>query len=157
MTVGFLVTFLTKVLLASVTQFGWETTSRESPGCFKFFPFHNCWGHGAPGNTQSFRNIFMPLSWSLHRHNSIADVYRLLKGSMLNTVDVLLIISTLSASLCSAYPALLCVTGWFWTRGSLIASIKISSFDCPCAFFLVSLPSATLLVKRTIQIKWFNV
>ena len=38
-------------------------SSRTSLYSAKMFPFHNYWGHCAPGNTSSFRNGFISLPW----------------------------------------------------------------------------------------------
>lgn len=35
--------------------------------------FHNYWGHCAPGNTRSFKNGFIPLSWSPPQHRVISQ------------------------------------------------------------------------------------
>ena len=43
-TIGFLVTSLTKALLP-IAQFGWVSSSRKSPSCSKFLPFKNYGGH----------------------------------------------------------------------------------------------------------------
>ena len=50
---------------------GRMANSRKNPGGYKLLPFYNYWGHSDPGNTQRFRNGFIPLSWSMPRHKSM--------------------------------------------------------------------------------------
>lgn len=42
----------------SYTQFDWTADSRKSPGGSRCLPFHS---YCAPDNTQSFRNVFIPM------------------------------------------------------------------------------------------------
>ena len=59
-TIGFLVTSLTKALLSSIVQFGQTASSRKSFGCFKL-PFKIYGGYCALGNLQCSRIVFCSL------------------------------------------------------------------------------------------------
>ena len=59
-TIGFLVTSLTKALLPLIAQFGRAASSRKSPGGSKLLPFKNDGLHSVLCNLQCCRNVFYP-------------------------------------------------------------------------------------------------
>lgn len=75
MVIGFLVTSLTKALLALLLSLaGWPTLA--SPVGSTRLPLHNDGNHSVPRDIHSFINGFIPLPRSLSRHNLIVEVYK---------------------------------------------------------------------------------
>jgi hypothetical protein len=69
MTIGFLVTSVTKALLSPIAQFGQAANSGKSFGDFQLLPFKNDGGHCVLGDLQCYRIVFMPFPRSVPRHN----------------------------------------------------------------------------------------
>ena len=72
-TIGFLVTSLTKALL-SIAQFGWVARSRKSLGCSKLLPFKNDGGHCVLGDLQCCRHFLEPFPRSVPQHNPVSEL-----------------------------------------------------------------------------------
>jgi len=73
--IGFLLTSLTKVLLARLLSLVGRPALEQVWGCSIFFPFPNDGAHCALGNLQHSRNWFIPFPRSIPPHNSILEFY----------------------------------------------------------------------------------
>ena len=71
-TIGFLVTFLTKALLPQLISLA----GRPALGSSKLFPFKNYGGHCVLADLQCCRHFLVPFPISVPRHNPVSELYR---------------------------------------------------------------------------------
>ena len=74
-TIGFLVTSLTKTLLPRLLSLGRVANSRKSVGGSKLLPFKNNGGHCVLGDLQCCRNVLVPFPRSLPQHNPVSELH----------------------------------------------------------------------------------
>ena len=74
-TIGFLVTSLTKTLLPLIAQFGWAVSSMKSLSGSKLLPSKNDGGRCVLEDLQRCRNILVPFLRSVPRHNPVSELY----------------------------------------------------------------------------------
>ena len=75
LTIRFLVNSLTKALLTRLLSLARAANSRKSLGGSKLLPFKNDGGHCVLGDLQCYRNILLPFSRSVTRHNPVSELY----------------------------------------------------------------------------------
>ena len=75
-TIGFLVTSLTKALLPPIAQFRRPASSRKSPGGSELLPFTDDGGHCAHWDLQSSRIFSVPFPRFVPQDNPVSEVYR---------------------------------------------------------------------------------
>ena len=75
-TIGFLVTSLTKALLLRLLSLARQpASSRKSLGGSKLLPFKNVGGHRVLGDLQCCRKCLVPFPRSVPRHNPVSELY----------------------------------------------------------------------------------
>ena len=79
-TIGFLVTSLTKALHPLIAQFGRVASSRKSPDGSKLLPFTDDRGHCAHWDLQCCRHFSVPFPRSVPQYNPVSEVYRQFLG-----------------------------------------------------------------------------
>ena len=75
MTIGFLLTSLTKALLPRLLSLARAASSRKSPGGSKLLPFRKDGGHCVLVDIQCCRNVLVPFPRSVPRHNPVSELY----------------------------------------------------------------------------------
>ena len=75
-TIGFLVTSVTKGLLPPIVQFGRAAISRKSLIGSKLIPFKNVGGHCVLLDLQCCRNVMLPFLRSVPWRNPVSELYR---------------------------------------------------------------------------------
>ena len=74
-TIGFLITFLTKALLSRLLSLAGRASSWKSLGGSKLLPFKDDGVHCVLGDLQCCRNVLVPVPRSVPRHNPVSDIY----------------------------------------------------------------------------------
>ena len=76
LTIGFLVTSLTKALLPRIALFDWAASSRKSLGGSKVLPFKNDGVHCVLGDLQCCIHFLVAFPRPMPRHNPVSELYR---------------------------------------------------------------------------------